>query len=107
MLEQDFGSGHGSGQPLCMKTYTHFFTACRIPGEEKDQLILNKTYNEDKDHIIVACRNQVCFNLIDWRHYFKKYMKVNRPKKKKEIMSAFNQILNYYTELILIYSFLR
>lgn len=58
-LTQDFGSGHGKGQPLCMQTYKNFFTAYRVPGEEKDQLLLTDNNNEN-DHIIIGCRNQVC-----------------------------------------------
>ncbi|RWS14748.1 Choline O-acetyltransferase-like protein, partial [Dinothrombium tinctorium] len=54
-LPQDFGSGHGKGYPLCMQTYKHFFTACRIPSEDKDKLYI---HNANVDHIVVACRNQ-------------------------------------------------
>ncbi len=63
-LTQDFGSGHGKGQPLCMQTYKHFFSAYRIPGEEKDELLLSKPQNNDSEHIIIACRNQVCLLLL-------------------------------------------
>ncbi|KAI1291945.1 Choline O-acetyltransferase [Halotydeus destructor] len=54
-LPQDIGSGHGKGVPLCMETYRHFFTACRIPGPEKDQLYLADKTNR---HFTVACRDQ-------------------------------------------------
>ncbi|XP_054156142.1 choline O-acetyltransferase-like [Oppia nitens] len=80
-LTQDFGAGHGKGQPLCMNTYTNFFRAYRLPGEDKDEILLidnNKTTtgntteaNDDDDnnyhynnndnsseHIVIASRNQ-------------------------------------------------
>jgi len=63
-LTQDFGSGHGKGQPLCMQTYKHFFSTYRTPGEEKDQLLLVDNHNNDTDHIIVASRNQVRLSTI-------------------------------------------
>ena len=59
-LSQDFGSGHGKGQPLCMQTYKHFFTAYRVPGEEKDQLMIVDHSLNQLEHIVIACRNQVC-----------------------------------------------
>lgn len=59
-LSQDYGSGHGKGQPLCMHTYTHFFSAYRIAGEEKDELLLTDNHNDEYLKIVIACRNQVC-----------------------------------------------
>ena len=55
-LSQDFGRGHGKGIPLCMNTYKHFFTSCRVPGETKDSL---QVRTSSTDHFIVASRNQV------------------------------------------------
>lgn len=58
-LSQEVGKGQKRDQKLCMQTYRHFFTACRIPGEFKDNLqILRKS----SDHFIVAAFNQVSAN---------------------------------------------
>lgn len=55
-LSQDFGRGHGKGIPLCMQTYKHFFTSCRVPGEFKDTLQVRPS---SADHFVVVSRNQV------------------------------------------------
>ena len=52
-MSQEYASSHGSGKPLCMATYNHFFSTCRVPGENKDHLMIYK-----KDHFIIACKNQ-------------------------------------------------
>ncbi|CAG2105566.1 unnamed protein product [Medioppia subpectinata] len=58
-LSQDYGSGQGKGQPLCMQTYKNFFNAYRIAGEEKDEILLiNENREEDNEHIVIASRNQ-------------------------------------------------
>ncbi|XP_075679381.1 choline O-acetyltransferase-like [Dermatophagoides pteronyssinus] len=46
------------GRKLCMKTYQHFFTACRIPGEDKDELYIHKHQPGSCQHFIVAAFNQ-------------------------------------------------
>lgn len=45
-----------------MSTYANFFRACRIPGQEKDELYIHTNEDKNSDHIIVACRNQVCLD---------------------------------------------
>ena len=42
-----------------METYRHFFTACRIPGEDKDELRIHPC--PGSRHFIVAAFNQVFF----------------------------------------------
>ena len=54
------------GRKLCMKTYQHFFTACRIPGEDKDELYIHKHQPGSCQHFIVAAFNQVKQNAIDY-----------------------------------------
>ncbi|XP_075588758.1 choline acetyltransferase isoform X2 [Dermatophagoides farinae] len=44
------------GKRLCMETYRHFFTACRIPGEDKDELRIHPF--PGSRHFIVAAFNQ-------------------------------------------------
>ncbi|KAH9501871.1 hypothetical protein DERF_012680 [Dermatophagoides farinae] len=44
------------GKRLCMETYRHFFTACRIPGEDKDELRIHPC--PGSRHFIVAAFNQ-------------------------------------------------
>ena len=54
-LSQDVGKGQKTGQALCMQTYRHFFTACRIPGAPRD---VQKIMSCAKGHFIVAAFNQ-------------------------------------------------
>lgn len=46
------------GQPLCMAQYYRLFTSYRRPGVAKDEVISRDS--TDGDHIVVACKNQVC-----------------------------------------------
>ena len=41
-----------------METYRHFFTACRIPSDEKDRLRFDGGRN-NSEHFVVAAFNQV------------------------------------------------
>lgn len=54
-LHQDVGKGQKTGQALCMQTYRHFFTACRIPGASRD---IQKILPQARGHFIVASFNQ-------------------------------------------------
>ena len=48
------------GQPLCMEQYYRLFKSYRVPGLQKDSLILNSTkVVQEPEHVIVVCRNQV------------------------------------------------
>lgn len=49
-------------KPLCMETYQNFFTAYRVPGRQKDTLLINL---KPSNYIVVVCRNQVRFWLIN------------------------------------------
>lgn len=49
-----------------MQTYKHFFSAVRIPGEEKDQFLLVDHKNDETEHIGIACRNQVSYLNNNW-----------------------------------------
>lgn len=57
-LTQEVGKGQKKDQRLCMETYRHFFTACRIPSDEKDRLRFDGGRN-NSEHFVVAAFNQV------------------------------------------------
>lgn len=64
-LTQEVGKGQKKDQRLCMETYRHFFTACRIPSDEKDRLRFDGGRN-NSEHFVVAAFNQ--FHMVQLEH---------------------------------------
>jgi len=42
-----------------MEQYYRLFTSYRYPGVERDSLVTSYTSDDEPEHIIVACKNQV------------------------------------------------
>ncbi|XP_077350911.1 choline O-acetyltransferase [Festucalex cinctus] len=58
-LPVDYAQGQLAGTPLCMEQYYRIFSACRLPGRERDVLVGHDgSAMPDPEHIIVACKNQ-------------------------------------------------
>ncbi|CAF1101844.1 unnamed protein product [Didymodactylos carnosus] len=57
-LPIDRATSREKGQPLCMEQYYRLFSSYRIPGADKDRLLLTKTkVMHEPEHVIVAYRN--------------------------------------------------
>lgn len=59
LLPIDRARSRERGQPLCMEQYYRLFTSYRYPGVERDSLVTSYTSDDEPEHIIVACKNQV------------------------------------------------
>jgi len=42
-----------------MEQYYRLFTSYRYPGVDRDSLVTSYTSEDESEHIIVACKNQV------------------------------------------------
>ncbi|XP_072881681.1 choline O-acetyltransferase isoform X1 [Hemitrygon akajei] len=58
-LPIDFARGQLAGHALCMEQYYRLFSSYRLPGQQKDTLVDQKSNGmPEMEHVIVACRNQ-------------------------------------------------
>ncbi|XP_036402999.1 choline O-acetyltransferase-like [Megalops cyprinoides] len=57
-LPVDCTQGQLAGTPLCMQQYYRLFCSCRLPGLERDVLIVQQSILPQTQHLIVACKNQ-------------------------------------------------
>ncbi|KAM9809270.1 choline O-acetyltransferase [Syngnathus typhle] len=58
-LPVDYARGQLAGTPLCMEQYYRMFSAYRLPGRERDVLVVHDgSAVPEAGHIIVACKNQ-------------------------------------------------
>ncbi|XP_051935395.1 choline O-acetyltransferase isoform X2 [Hippocampus zosterae] len=56
-LPVDYARGQLAGTALCMEQYYRIFSAYRLPGHERDTLVVDNS-SAMPEHIIVACKNQ-------------------------------------------------
>ncbi|XP_078055644.1 choline O-acetyltransferase [Mustelus asterias] len=58
-LPVEYARGQLAGHPLCMEQYYRLFSSYRLPGHEKDTLVVQRnSVMPEPEHIIVACQNQ-------------------------------------------------
>ncbi|XP_072347671.1 choline O-acetyltransferase [Scyliorhinus torazame] len=58
-LPVEYARGQLAGHPLCMEQYYRLFSSYRLPGHQKDTLVVQKNnVMPEPEHIIVVCQNQ-------------------------------------------------
>uniref|UniRef100_H3CTB3 Choline O-acetyltransferase n=1 Tax=Tetraodon nigroviridis TaxID=99883 RepID=H3CTB3_TETNG len=58
-LPVDYARGQLAGTAMCMEQYYRLFTTYRLPGPERDTLVVQESsVMPEPEHIIVACKNQ-------------------------------------------------
>ncbi|KAL4641018.1 choline O-acetyltransferase [Arapaima gigas] len=94
-LPLEFAQGQLAGTPLCMEQHYKLFSSYRVPGAEKDTLVVRESSAlSESEHIIVICKNQ--FYVLDVVINFKRIHQNEAFTQLEKILKMTQDELEWY-----------